>query len=128
MLPGGHAVSISSAEQLEGKTFNLVLAAIVVDTLRGLTLPELVAEIRNKLESSSTAASEFDLRLAEAGYVERPEYKMLYFSVQNELYFDVDETFPRITTAQLPRGISQVTYNLDLRYCGNPSKDYVYGA
>jgi hypothetical protein len=72
--------------------------------------------------------TEFDIRLSELGYTDRPEYEQLHFAVQNIRYYSVTEAFPRIMLSHLPAGISRVTYDLDLLQCGHYRSDYIHAA
>jgi hypothetical protein len=128
ILPGGHRVSISSAEQLENGETSLQLAVIVIDASKGISPVELVAQIRGELELASGTASEFELRLAEVGYTDRQEYEQLQFTVQTIRYYPVTASFPRIVTSKLPAGLSRITYDLDLLECGVPRSEYIYAA
>jgi hypothetical protein len=128
ILPGAHKVSISSAEQLEHGDTPLQLAVVIIDTSKGMSAIELIAQLREELEETPGAAAEFDLRLAEVGYTDRAEYSQLQFTVQSIRYYPVTETFPRIGISGLPAGISRVTYDLDLLQCGAFRSEYIYAA
>jgi hypothetical protein len=128
ILPGRHSVSISSGEQLENGETPLQLAVIVIDTSNGVSLVELVAHIREELETASGTAAEFELRLAEIGYMDRQEYELPAFTVQSIRYYPVVDPFPRIVTSRIAAGLSQITYDLDLLECGIPRSEYIYAA
>jgi hypothetical protein len=125
ILPGAHIVSITSADQLESATNPLQLAVVVTDISKGVSVPEVVEDIRREIEGAQTAAAEFDLRLAEAGYSNRDEYATLRFTAQEIRYYSVGPGFPRIITSLLPQGISRVTYDLDLLKCGAYQNEYI---
>lgn len=128
MLPGAHTVAISSADQLENGTTPLQLVVFTIDTSQGITVSALVRELRQELEAVAAASAEFDLRLAEMGYSDRPEHDQFHFTVQSIRYYPVTESFPRINVSQLPAGISRVTYILDLLQCGEHRSDYIHAA
>lgn len=128
VLPGGHSISISSADQLENGSTPLQLAVIAVDISQGISPVELVKQLRQELASSPVALTEFDIRLAELGYADRPEYEQLKFAVQSVRYYPVTKSFPRIMLSQLPAGVSKVTYDLDLLQCGQYRSDYIHAA
>ena len=127
ILPGGHRVSISSAEQLEHGDAPMQLGVLVVDPTQGISVPTLINEIRLQLESPS-AMTEFELRLAEVGYDSRPAYDRLQFTVTSERYYVVDESFPALKVSTLPSGISNLTYDLDLLQCGSYRSQYTHVA
>ena len=126
ILPGAHVVSISSADQLEAGTTPLQLVVVTIDVSQGISPSALIKELRKELEGTPAAQAEFDLRLAEMGYTERPEYDQLHFAVQSIRYYPVTETFPRIVISGLPAGVSEVTYNLDLLQCGPYGSEYIH--
>lgn len=126
MLPGAHSISISSADQLENGSASLQVAVFVIDPSEGTSLSSLVRELRQELTSTSAAATEFDIRLAELGYTDRPEYDQLHFAVQSVRYYPITDAFPRIIVSQLPAGVSNVTYNLDLLLCGPYRSEYIH--
>jgi hypothetical protein len=128
ILPGAHSVSISSADQLENGGTPLQLAVVTIDISQGISPVELVRQLREELGSALVALTEFDIRLAELGYTDRPEYEQLHFAVQDIRYYPVTETFPRIMLSHLPSGISKVTYDIDLLQCGHHRSDYIHAA
>lgn len=127
ILPGAHLISIASAGQLENASNPLQLAVVVTDISKGVSVPEVVEDIRREIEDAPTAAAEFDLRLAEAGYANRDEYATQRFTAQEIRYYPVGLDFPRIITSLLPQGISRVTYDLDLLKCGTYRSEYIDG-
>jgi hypothetical protein len=70
--------------------------------------------------------SEFEFRLAEVGYTDRPEYERVQFSVDHIRFYPVGDRFPRITFRQIPTGISRLTYDLDLYQCGEYRSEYIH--
>jgi hypothetical protein len=128
VLPGAHSVSISSADQLENGSTPLQLAVVVIDISQGTSPAELVKQLRQELLITPVALTEFDIRLAELGYIDRPEYEQLHFTVQSIRYYPLTEGFPRIILSELPAGISRVTYELDLLQCGQYRSNYIHAA
>jgi hypothetical protein len=126
ILPGVHSVSISSAEQLEHGSSPLLLAVVSLHPSEELALPSLIANIRQGLESGLGGTAEFELRLAEAGYADRPEYERVQFSVDQIRFYPVGDGFPRISSSQIPSGISRLTYDLDLHQCGEYRSEYIH--
>jgi hypothetical protein len=126
VLPGTHSVSISSADQLENGTVPLQLAVVSIDISQGISPVELVKQLRQELVSTLVALTEFDIRLAELGYTDRPEYEQVRFAVQSIHYYPVTEAFPRIMLSHLPAGVSRVTYDLDLLQCGQYRSEYIH--
>lgn len=126
ILPGGHSVTISSAEQLDNGLAPLAIAVVALHPAEQVALPQLIMKIRRDLEDAPAGAAEFELRLAEAGYTDRPEYDNVRFSVDEIRYYPVTDVFPRIIPVQVPAGISKLKYELDLHKCGESRSEYFH--
>ncbi len=121
--PGTQRVTISSLQQLDVATEPFYLAVIWIapadgTTTEDFTASQLVASIRVAIESSSSATTEFALRLADAGYVECEEYERVWFRIARLAYFSVNGIFPRLVRSAVPVGVLDATYTLDLAACG----------
>lgn len=126
-LPGGHKVTISSAEQMEHGNAPMQLAVYVVDPNQGVSVPSLIELIKAELNLPS-AVTEFDLRLAEMGYTVRQEHESVLFTILEARFFQVTEVFPSLTVSTIPVGISAVTYDIDLLHCGPYRSHYTHVA
>jgi hypothetical protein len=108
-------IFISSEHQLDSTGLRSLWLDVVrlEDSGLGQSLPELVEDIRTKLACDSTASSEFDAKLARAGYldVSATRYDRKY-EVASEAIFEVRKGFPRIV--QPPTGIQGVRYRLSV--------------
>ncbi|MEW4327059.1 PD-(D/E)XK motif protein [Rossellomorea marisflavi] len=83
----------------------------------GITLQELVDEIRQHLENySQNLLIKFNDLLTNAGF-EDNEYTDIYMSVLNHEAYEVTEDFPRISLSSFTKGISHVSYSIDLTHC-----------
>lgn len=121
-VPGSNEVVITSLQQLDAGDEILYLGAISLapctsTTTDAFTTAALVADIRRLMETSQTASTEFELRLAEAGYADDEAYTRVWYHVAGIRYFQVRDDFPRLVGALIPAGIREVTYSLDLRSC-----------
>ena len=101
--------------QLAGQLFLVTLALDARQEGPGLTLPDLVGDLRGKIRPLGSAA-EFEQRLNMGGYLETQAH--LYgdrrYTVRQRLIHAVDGKFPRITERDIPDGLSDVSYTLDL--------------
>ncbi len=116
-------ISINGELQLdESEVEQLYLFNLVVDTLQqdGQTLPELVAVIRQMLKSDLRADSLFESKLILSGYFDLDEkyYNERHYCIRKELYFLVNDEFPRVKKNDLRIGVSDVRYNISLNYSG----------
>ena len=121
-VPGSTDVMITSLEQLDGGIEPLYLGAVSLapstsSSADAFTTTMLVTGIRESFESSQSALTEFDLRLAEAGYVDGEDYTRSWFHISGVRYFAVRDDFPRLIPTLVPTGIRDVNYVIDLRAC-----------
>jgi len=116
--PGATSISISSLQQLDA----LVSLRIRVHTLRPASVGEtdavglnnLVPRVEGYLVGSPDALSIFKGRLLEGGYVEGPHYETILFQPISCEELQVTASFPRLTVASVPTGITSATYTLSL--------------
>jgi hypothetical protein len=83
-------------------------------------LNTLVPRLEGHLSASPDALSVFRGRLLEGGYVENPHYDSIVFQPMSSEEFQVTESFPRLTLATVPRGISAASYSVTLDFLRNP--------
>jgi hypothetical protein len=122
--PGSEGVSISSLQQLDA----LVPIRLSVHTFRpaspgevgAIGLNSLIPRVEGRLMVSPEALSLFAGRLLEAGYVESPHYDTILFQPMMSEEFLITGTFPRLTTARVPNGVTSATYVLSLDALRNP--------
>ena len=114
-------IRISSERQLEltpiiNNLYLYVLKVEISDT-EGESLFDILSDIINILRSrapSSIVSLEnllLELRIIKEDYTENK------FSILEDLAYKVDDTFPKITSNLLPKGISFVSYSVDLSHC-----------
>ncbi len=120
--PGSHDLMIASLDQLDAGNDPLYLAAVSLagstSTSNGaITTTMLVADIRESLETDPVVLTEFDLRLAEAGYADGENYTRTWYQIFGARYFAVRDGFPRLVQAGVPTGVHDVVYLIDLRAC-----------
>jgi len=117
------SVRISSTNQLCPETPELYLHVVVLGksddkTSGSLNLLSLVERIRKELlDSLPSSIERFNELLLSVGFVENNEYLKKNFILLNEKTFEVKDNFPRICTKDVPIGIDQVRYNLNLANC-----------
>ena len=112
----------ASLQQLDGAGEPLYLGVVrlapATSTIPdAFTIAGLVTRIRQDIEASQAASTEFELRLAETGYADGEEYARAWYHVSGVRYFHVRDDFPRLVSAGVPEGIREVTYTVDLRLC-----------
>jgi hypothetical protein len=88
------------------------------DQKGAFTLKELVQSIQAKILATEPGAIElFEIRLMESGYLEEDDYSDKFWIRSGVAVYHVRDGFPRITCADLPEGVEDVGYNVDLVVC-----------
>jgi hypothetical protein len=84
----------------------------------GESLPALVADLRESLRMTATAAA-FEDRLFQVGYLDVHEhlYENPGYTVRESNFFQVTDGFPRIIEADLPPGVGDVHYSVAVAQC-----------
>ncbi|GAB2727392.1 PD-(D/E)XK motif protein [Nocardia thraciensis] len=112
-------VRISSERQLDDANPEaLFLVTLALDARqggRGVSLPELVRQVRNQAVSLGVAA-ELEQRLVRAGYLDTQGrlYEDRRYALRRRTVHRVTDGFPRITEQTKPLGVSEVVYTVDL--------------
>lgn len=114
-------IKISNEKQLETNAvindLTLYILKMEVSDSVGQTLQELVDRVIGKIQSRAPSlVVKFKDLLLSIGVVDN-EYIDNYFYVHEELAYKVVGEFPRIISNQLPIGITNVSYSIDLSHC-----------
>jgi hypothetical protein len=89
----------------------------------GISLQELAQEVRAKLaKRSERIALIYSDLMTDLGFREEEYGDTLFFVEKTEVY-EAGENFPRLLKEHLPKGISHVSYNIDLTHCSEYEKD-----
>ena len=121
-LPGASVVRITSVDQLD-VAGRLLLAVVTLANVSadspGVSPAGLVGAIRRQLaiSKSSNAMLEFDSKLAALGYADDASYSETMFRVDGVRYFNVVPGFPAIRRRDLPTGVSEAVYDVELSAC-----------
>lgn len=120
---GSRHVTIANERQLDLiQTKSLLMATYSLDVRRdgiGFKLPGLVADVRSAMVDSEQGRLTLEARLIRSGYLDNhaPRYTST-FEVRRRQWLEIRDDFPRITETDLPNGVSQVSYKIDLEPCG----------
>ena len=114
-------IKISNEKQLEvnpviEKLFLYVLK-VEVNDLTGKSLQNIIEEIEGQLiNRAPSLAVKFKDLLLEVG-VMSDDYDKNHFFVHEELAYNAAEEFPKLISRDLPTGINNVSYSIDLSHC-----------
>lgn len=121
MSSSGFSVKIASLEQLDDSVASPLFLAAVRFTRAddGLTLPEMVAEVEQRLNGEPGAVDFLKDRLMVAGYTDiHSRYYTQRFERKETRVFSVSEGFPRLTTGTVPVGVTRTLYEINLDHAG----------
>ncbi|CAN7578627.1 PD-(D/E)XK motif protein [Rossellomorea sp. LjRoot5] len=114
-------VKISTELQLDDTGLqNLYLYYLVLEKTpnRGITLPEVINQIRSLLHQDPTVHQQFNFKLEDFGYIDLHEsiYTEQY-TIRKKAIFNVEGEFPRLVPEDLRKGVLKVSYIVDLSFC-----------
>jgi hypothetical protein len=83
------------------------------------TLPSLIAAVREILHADFAAASVFEKALIDRGYLEVQawRYQTTGYVIRESNAFHVTDDFPRLTERDLPPGVGDLTYSINVSDC-----------
>jgi hypothetical protein len=117
--PTARTIRITSADQLAAPG-ELLLAVVTLATLvpdqQGLSAGSLVADFDARLarDGLSDTMVEFGKRLSAVGFDRTAEYAAVGFREDALHFFGVGGEFPRLTPSDLPAGVAECAYDLEL--------------
>lgn len=115
--PNDTEVKINGLSQLDGEGDALTLVVIrlaetVPDAPEAITAPTLVTSITTNISGEPLARSEFDSRLAAAGWHEHPDHAKVAGRVVAIERHNVGGSFPRLTRATVPASVTDADYTI----------------
>lgn len=119
-----YKVTISAEDQLDtDQNLDLYLYCIMLEKSKrlGITVIELIKDIRTILIDHPDILAEFNNKLFQCGIIEPnlSEENLIKFIVKDSFYYSVGDEFPKISKSILPSGISNVKYQLSLDSCNS---------
>lgn len=111
-------VKISSERQLDGQNLtNLFLLLYIVEEVKdkGFSLNSLVDQIRLKIKFNQNCLRSFNEKLILVGYLDEDiEHYNKQFAFRERKIYDVVPDFPKLTSSDLPIGLFNTTYSIEL--------------
>ncbi|EMS70621.1 PD-(D/E)XK motif protein [Ruminiclostridium cellobioparum] len=116
-----YSAKINNENQLDDTNLaNLYLAFLALHPMLegGETLPDIISQIRRKIANDTEAKLKFEEKLFFSGYVENQShlYKTGY-ALRDVIAFSVKAGFPRILNADVPDGIGDISYSIQISVC-----------
>lgn len=115
-------VQISSERQLDTTNLeNLFLYQISLDQQQnsGETLNDIVDLVADILRTETIVLNKFKSKLYEAGYfdLQRNLYETIGYHIRQDLFYKVENDFPRIEENDIRTGVGDVKYSIILSQC-----------
>lgn len=115
-------VNINGELQLdESSTEKLFLYKLIIEenNTDGVTLPEVVDDVRTKLSQNANALLDVNNKLMSIGYFDSDKdlYNHRHYHVRNEKYYHIQGEFPRIKAMELRPGVSNLKYSINTQDC-----------
>jgi len=111
-------VNISSIEQLDNETGGRLrvyyLETTTPDNNNGLTLTQIVSEVRKLISSNRDVQELFENKLFMYGYKDNPIYDIQKYRLCGADEYDIQDGFPRITKGNINPAIVRVQYAISL--------------
>lgn len=117
---GTPTVTISSADQLWAPASDLYLFVYSVGQEPnggpGSSLRTLIDRVRDRV-GFGVWRNQLEEKLLEVGYMDLPAYTETHYAISDPMTFKVRGNFPRITTPQLPDGVTSLSYRIHIEKC-----------
>ena len=111
-------IKISSERQLDSQNLSHLFLVFYVTELvkdNGFSLNSVVDQIRNKIANNHNALKLFNERLMLVGYInEDIENYNSQYALKSTYKYSVTSDFPKLVFSDLPIGIFNTTYNIEL--------------
>lgn len=117
IVSGSNEVTISSIEQLDvDRNGEMVVISLdrapATDALH-INLPRVISSVESHL-ADPFSLDLFRDKLLEAGYMDRPEYADMCFTVGLVRRYRIDQEFPRLRRRLIPAEVTEGSYKLSL--------------
>jgi hypothetical protein len=110
-------VQINGLDQLDSGVDPLQLVAVRLENTGinaegAVTASRLIAQLRAQLNQAPAALQTFEVLLRFAGWVDAADTDSVVVRLERIDRYNVDDSFPRLTVATVPAGITAATYEL----------------
>jgi hypothetical protein len=126
--PGKVKVQISSLRQLEIISGRLDLIVVPINPAppnQGDTIADFVERISALIASDFECTKRWEDSLLLAGFTDTDPGVRRPYAIARPLFFCVDQQFPRLTASNIPIGIVDAKYTLDLSFYKSNERDFL---
>lgn len=115
-------IHINNERQLDFTNLNfLCLNHLSLEVLRNSqeTLNSIIDSILEKLKEDAVSLNKFKCKLFEVGYfdIHRNLYENVGYKIRQDIFYKVDNDFPRIEEKEIRAGVGDVKYSIILTHC-----------
>ena len=117
-------VRISSVDQLDSSGMSrlflcvIEVGAVFDNSEMAITVTDLATRVRSRIAALDiSAAVVLDERLAAVGFDWEEDYSDRRWSIGDEVLYEVDEGFPRLTPSMVPAAVDDVRYRISIAGC-----------
>lgn len=123
-------VHISSERQLDTTNLDdLYLYHISLEQMQnaGETLNDIVDSLLEILDADTLALNKFKSKIYEGGYfdLQRNLYEAVGYFIRQDVFYKVENEFPRIQENEIKIGVGDVKYSIILSQCSNYVQDEI---
>lgn len=115
---GKDKLTISSLNQLEIDSIGYLVVSYVDEASKidsqSKSITTYINEIRAILSDAPEASRKFEEKLVSLGYMDKSAYDDIFFVVLGTEFYEVDSSFPKLITQNVPKEITGVRYDLSL--------------
>ncbi len=114
-------IQISSIDQLDCQVESCFLYVVTLNSAprnisEAFSLNKIIEDIKYSISDTSDIDI-FENLLAEAGYMNLPEYSEKNYLISKESVFEIRDDFPRLQAKDMPSGVLSVQYKIEIKEC-----------
>ncbi len=114
-------IQISSIDQLDCQLESCFLYVVTLNSAprsisEAFSLNKIIENIKNSINDANDIDI-FENLLAEAGYMDLPEYSEKSYLISKESVFEIRDDFPRLQAKDMPSGVLSVQYKIEIKEC-----------
>ncbi len=115
---GKDKVTISSLNQLEIDLPGYLVVTSIDESSKtdpnAISVTDMVTMMRQYLNDAPEAIRLFEEKLVSLGYLDKPAYDDIYFTIGASAFYNVNKDFPKLVTEKVPAAIVAVRYDISL--------------